>query len=170
MVRRNDSKCRISNCIAYYILANRNILVKYPKLSKTWTRAKVIYCGSNSLSAFLIDEGIIETFNTKNDSILTDLPKNYLSFKPASKLCRLKTTDTHYDINWSFETINYFKKLAANGTKTFYLNSVCLEKESSLHFDQTKVNNELKQLYQKCNEFEDLKQNVKELNAVLKMN
>ena len=160
----------IQNVEYQSLFPHQNILVKYPKLSKTWKRAKVIYCASDSFSSFLIDEGITETFNTKNDSILTDLPKNYLSFKPASKLCRLKTTDTHYDINWSFETINYFKKLAANGTKTFYLNSVCLEKESSLHFDQTKVNNELKQLYQKCNEFEDLKQNVKELNAVLKMN
>ncbi len=42
------------------------------------------------------------------------------------------------------------------------------EKLSSLHFNETKVNNDVKHLYQKCNEFEELKQNVKELNEAFK--
>jgi hypothetical protein len=138
----------IQNVEYQSLFPHQNILVKYPKLSKTWKRAKVIYCASDSFSSFLIDEGITETFNTKNDSILTDLPENYLSFKPASKLCRLKKTETDDDVNcididsWSLETNNYFKKLTANSTRTFYLNSISLEKEPIKN-----INNELEEVY-----------------------
>jgi hypothetical protein len=125
------------------VLPQGDILVKYPKLSKTWKRAKVIYNTSNSFMAFLIDEGITETFNTKNDAILKDLRSNYLSFKPAAKLCRLKTIDTHDAFkSWSLETTNCFKKLTINSQRTFYLNSSILEKELI-----NNMNNELEEVY-----------------------
>jgi hypothetical protein len=39
---------------------------------------------------------------------------------------------------------------------------------SSYDFNQTTVDNDLRQLYKKCNEFEELKKGVKALNEVLK--
>jgi hypothetical protein len=93
--------------------------------------------------ATLIDEGITETFITQYASILKDLPTNYLSVKPAAKLCRLKTSATNDVINsWSLETTNFFKKLTINNQRPFYLNNSILEKEWIKN-----MNNELEEVY-----------------------
>ena len=125
------------------VVPQGDILIEHPKQSKSWKRAKVIYSTSNGFVANLIDEGITETFITQYASILKDLPTNYLSVKPAAKLCRLKTSATNDVINsWSLETTNFFKKLTLNNQRTFYLNNSMLEKDWIKN-----KNNELEEVY-----------------------
>ena len=125
--------------VEYPVLFPRQeILVKYKKASQ-WKRAKIIICTNDNFTAFLIDEGITETFNSNSDSILTDLPENYSSFKPAAKRCSLKKLKkensdedvecVEENIEWSKETVDYLKKLTSNNQRTFYVNSFKMEKE-----------------------------------------
>ena len=82
----------------------------------------------------MIDEGKKKSYKFNQGLILTDLPENYSEFQPNAKHCTLKkNTDEkkkstkknqQKKINWSKETIDFFKQIIENYKKKFYINSV----------------------------------------------